>query len=186
MTNLLTPLEPPFPPQINQLLANYPQRDGYLLSLFRTFANSTRFLKKGVPNLLDKASPIDLHTREIVILRTTANRNCEYEWGVHAAIFAEAAGLSTAQVKATRIDQPHCWSAEETGLIAVVDQLCATGTLNPATLVRFQTDYAADQQLEVMALVGTYSTISYVANVAQLPGEPFAESFPLGVPIPPR
>jgi hypothetical protein len=172
------PLESPFASEVDQVLANYPRQDGYLLSLFRTFANSVRFLKKCVPNLLDNDSPIGLRTREIVILRTTANRNCEYEWGVHVSIFAPAARLTEAQIRATRLGHSDCWSAEELRLIAAIDQLCMSGVLDSGTLAEFQSDWRCEQQLEIMALIGTYSTISYVANVAQLPSESFAASFP--------
>ncbi|MEM8499712.1 MAG: carboxymuconolactone decarboxylase family protein [Pseudomonadota bacterium] len=178
MANKLNPLKPPYPPEIEQALAAYPQQDGYILSLFRTFANSVRFLKKGVPNLLDRDSPLNLITREIVILRTTANRNCEYEWGIHVSVFSNAAHLSEDQVRATRLGGSDCWSDNELRLIAVVDELCARGELDSETLVHFQTDWSLEQQLEIMALIGTYSTISYVANVAQLPLEAFAASFP--------
>ena len=180
MTNQLTPLSPPYPDQVADILAQYPQQDGYLLALFRTFANSLRFLKKGVPNLLDKDSPLDLRTREIVILRVTAQNNCEYEWGVHVAIFAKAAALSKAQIAATRYPDASedFWSAKEQRLILSIDQLCRSGTLSDAALADFQTDWTREEQLEILALCGTYSTISYVANVARLPGEPFAATFP--------
>lgn len=178
MTNKLSPLEPPFTREVEEVLGDYPQQDGYILSLFRTFANGLRFLKKGVPNLLDKGSPLDLRTREIVILRTTANRNCEYEWGVHVAIFARAARFTDAQIQATRLDDSACWSDEENQLIAAVDQLCVSGVMNAETLAQFELAWSCEQQLEIMALIGTYSTISYVANVAQLPLEPFSALFP--------
>ena len=73
MATRLEPLNPPFCPDVAAALAGYPQPRGHLLALFRTFANSRRFLKKGVPNLLDPASPLSLRIREIVILRFTAN-----------------------------------------------------------------------------------------------------------------
>ena len=38
------------------ILAKYPGVDGYILSLFRVFANSLRFLKKGAVKLLDPDS----------------------------------------------------------------------------------------------------------------------------------
>jgi alkylhydroperoxidase family enzyme len=178
MANTLKPLEAPFPPEVRQALAAYPQQDGYILSLFRTFANSVRFLSKCVPNLLDRGSPLDLRTREIVILRTTAKRNCEYEWGVHVAIFARPARFTEAQVKATRIGCPDCWPEEERRLIEAIDQLCASGFLDEDLLGQFQRDWNNEQQLEILALIGTYSTISYVANVAQLAREPFSPAFP--------
>ena len=178
MTNPLSPLEAPFPEDVSTVLASYPQQDGYILSLFRTFANSLRFLKKGVPNLLDRDSPLDLRTREIVILRTTSNRNCEYEWGVHVAIFAQAAKLTETQVNATRIASDDCWSEDESALIDAIDQLCSTGNLTEDTRSEFQSKWTKEQQLEILALVGTYSTISFVANVARLSTESFATRFP--------
>ena len=178
MTNALTPLEEPFSAQVNAALARYPRQNGYLLTLFRTFANSVRFLEKCVPNLLDKESPLDLRTREIIILRVTANRNCEYEWGVHVAIFSNAARLSDDQITATRASNADCWSPKERRLISAIDQLCEQGTVDDAALATLQADWTKEEQLEIIALCGTYSTISMVANVARLQPENFAATFP--------
>lgn len=180
MTHALTPLEPPYAPETAEILGGYPQQHGYLLTLFRTFANSTRFLRKGVANLLDKESPLPLRQREIVILRTTANRDCEYEWGVHVAIFARAAGFTLEQITATRrgaTDAP-CWSAEEAILISAIDELCADARIGDNTLAKVQAIWTREQQLEILALVGNYHTVSFVANTARLPPEVFAARFP--------
>ncbi|MEL7486982.1 MAG: carboxymuconolactone decarboxylase family protein [Pseudomonadota bacterium] len=179
MANSLSPLEPPYDPAIEATLAQYPQQNGYLLALFRTFANSERFLRKGVPNLLDKDSPLALRVREIVILRVTANRKCEYEWGVHVAIFADAAKLTSEQIAATTSDHADCWAPKEQRLIAAIDELCETGTLGEGPLNAFQKDWSKAQQLEILALCGTYTTISFVANVARLPLEGFSARFPV-------
>jgi alkylhydroperoxidase family enzyme len=180
MTNQLAPLTEPYEAEVAAILASYPSQDGYVLTLFRTFANSLRFLKKGVPNLLDKASPLPLRVREIVILRTTANKNCEYEWGVHVTIFARAAKLSDQQVAAARDAKIEAalWSSTEANLLLAVDDLCTTGKIAPTTLASFQEDWNLEQQLEIFALCGTYSTISFVANNADLPLEPFGARFP--------
>jgi hypothetical protein len=50
--------------------------------------------------------------------------------------------------------------------------------LSGKTLVQFETDWTAEQQLEILALCGTYNTVSFVANVARLENEPFAAKFP--------
>lgn len=182
MRNQLSPLTAPFPDEVAAILSTYPSQDGYILSLFRTFANSARFLKKGVPNLLDRGSPLDLRTREIVILRVTANRNCAYEWGVHVAYFAKAAKLTDGQIQATRLGRHHSakWTPREERLIEAIDQFCETGTLTDGVLKAFETDWTVEEQLEILALIGTYTTISLVANVAQLPSESFAPPFPAG------
>jgi alkylhydroperoxidase family enzyme len=180
MTNTLKPISEPFPDDVAAILDQYPKVDGYLLELFRTFANSVRFLQKGVPNLLDKASPLPLRIREIVILRITANNNCEYEWGVHVAAFSKAAKFSDAQVSQTRsgaID-PSLWSPEEQHLLKAIDELCASGRIEEQTLDRFEADWTVEQQLEILALCGAYHTVSFVANTARLANEKFAATFP--------
>tara|TARA_R110002072_G_scaffold1780_13_gene14930 strand:- start:8082 stop:8624 length:543 start_codon:yes stop_codon:yes gene_type:complete len=178
----LIPLEPPFDPAIESILNGYPKQDGYLLGLFRVFANSARFLAgKGVSNLLDKDSPLALRQREIVILRTCANFNCEYEWGVHVAIFAKAAGLSKLHTDETRLNQKLVvWSETEQLLIDVVDNLCRSAALEQGLLGRFQDLYSAEQQLEILSLVGNYYLVSLVANTSRLGNEDFAARFPLG------
>jgi len=180
MPHVLSPVADPIPAGAAEILKRYPQRGGYLLSLFRTFANSVRFLEKGVPNLLDAASPLSLRQREIVILRVTARNNCEYEWGVHVAAFAEEAGFTTEQVHATRLSGPDapCWSARDRLLIQSVDELWGAGRIGDATIAAFQEAFTPEQQLEIMALCGAYHTVSFVANTARLAPEPFGARFP--------
>ena len=181
MNHVLKPINEPFSPEIAEILKTYPQRNGYILKLFRIFANSRRFLRKGVPNLLDRESPLSMRAREIVILRVTANRNCEYEWGVHVGAFAEHVKLTPEQVRATRLanaDAP-CWPEEEGFLLRVVDEICENGDLSEDTLKKFQSAWTLDQQLEIIALCGAYHPVSFTANIARIEGEDFAERFPV-------
>lgn len=180
MTTQLKPIAEPYPEEVAKVLAGYPQQGGYILALFRVFANSLRFLRKGVPNLLDKESPLPLRIREIVILRVTANKNCEYEWGVHVSAFGSHAKLTDAQIAATRSDQVDdaIWSPVEACLLRAVDDLCASGKMDTSIGEQFNRDWSKEQQLEIFALCGTYHTISFVANAARLPNEPFGARFP--------
>ncbi len=180
MVNLLKPVTEPYTADVAAILDNYPQKDGYILKLFRIFANSVRFLQKGVPNLLDKESPLPLRTREIVILRVTANMACEYEWGVHVSIFAKHAGFNQEQISATKNGKSDtaCWTTEEQNLIGAVDDLCSSGTISKILLVDFQNYWSLEQQLEILALCGAYHTVSFVANLAKLETESFATTFP--------
>jgi alkylhydroperoxidase family enzyme len=181
MKHPLSPINPPFNPEISTALEAYPKQDGYLLTLFRVFANSARFLTgKGVVNLLDQGSPISLKERELVILRTCSRNNCEYEWGVHVAVFSEKAGLTSSQVTMTKLGDSHsdCWNESERLLIMIVDELCNTGELINTTQSLFQNHWNTKQQLEILALIGNYHTVSFVANVAKLSRESFAAKFP--------
>ncbi|MAZ03427.1 MAG: carboxymuconolactone decarboxylase [Sneathiella sp.] len=181
MNHVLKPIKEPFALEIGEILTTYPQRNGYILKLFRVFANSRRFLKKGVPNLLDRESPLSMREREIVILRVTANRNCEYEWGVHVGAFAEHVKFTPEQIRATRLESANapCWPPGEGFLIRVVDEICERADLSGDTLEKFQSAWSLDQQLEIIALCGAYHTISFVANIARIEGEDFGAKFPV-------
>jgi alkylhydroperoxidase family enzyme len=187
MKQVLTPIEPPFSPEVAAVFSRYPQgEDGYIIQLFRVFANSMRFLtRKGALNLLDKESPVSLREREIVILRVTANKDCEYEWGVHVSVFAKAAGLSDAQVAATRTSDHEAagWTPEESLLIRCVDELCTHAKIQDATYLQFQQQWNLEQQLEILALCGNYHIVSFVANTSRIPGEETGATFPPGLDL---
>lgn len=180
MSHTLKPVAEPYSDEAAAILARYPQRDGYLLQLFRVFANSLRFLKKGTVNLLDRDSPLPMRLRELVILRVCADNDCEYEWGVHVTAFAAHVGLSPAQIAATRLGPADaaCWDADERVLLHAVDQLCHSGRMAPDTHAAFQRLWNVEQQLEILALCGNYHTICFVANTAELEPETFAARFP--------
>lgn len=185
MKAILRPIETPFPTEIEDIFKRYPQgRDGYILKLFRVFANSLRFLTgKGALNLLDRDGPLPIREREIVILRVTANTNCEYEWGVHVAAFAHAAALTNEEVEATRLGSSAaaCWSSKERVLVECIDQLCRRAIIADAAYAQFQALWSLEQQLEILALCGNYHLISFVANTSRIELEDFATSFPTAV-----
>ncbi len=101
------------------------------LMLFRVMASQPRAWDKFRAGSLLDPGPLSLREREIVIDRTCALNRCEYEWGVHVAIFAKPAHLTDEEVRATvhgGADAP-CWSAAEQAMIAAVDALHHRATL---------------------------------------------------------
>jgi alkylhydroperoxidase family enzyme len=115
-----------------------------------------------------------------VIDRTCALNRCEYEWGVHVAIFAAAAKLSEEQIRATVLApaDARCWSAAEQALIAAVDALHRCATLDDAAFAALSAHYDDDKILEIIMLCGAYRTVSYLANALALPLEETAARFP--------
>ena len=180
MTNILAPISEPYSAEASAGFKKYPQRNGYVIGLFRVFANSLRLLNKGFVNLLDKESPLPVIEREIIILRISANNNCEYEWGVHVTAFSEYAGLSPEQVQATVVKDHNgaCWNDKQSLLIQCIDELCDKGYLQPETLTKFRDCWNVEQQLEILTLAGSYHTIAFIANASELPLETFAEPYP--------
>ncbi|QWG22798.1 carboxymuconolactone decarboxylase family protein [Bradyrhizobium sediminis] len=175
----IAPLQPPYPPEIQDHFDRV-MRGAPPLVLFRTIAGNARAWEKfRAGSLLDRG-PLTLREREIVIDRTCARTGCEYEWGVHVAIFAAAAGLTDEQVRATVLEKADapCWSAAEQALIAAVDALHDRVTLSEAEFRALSAHYDDAKILEVLLLCGFYRTVSYLANGLALPLEETAARFP--------
>ena len=128
--------------------------------------------------LLDRG-PLSLRDRELVIDRTCALAGCEYEWGVHMAIFAEPAGLTPQEVAATAGAGAAApgWSAAERALLTAVEALDARATLSGGEFAALRAHYDEAQILEVLLLCGFYRMVAYIANGLDLPLEPGAARF---------
>jgi alkylhydroperoxidase family enzyme len=175
----IAPLEPPYEPEIQGQFDRI-MRGAPPLLLFRVMAGNARAWEKfRAGSLLDRG-PLSLREREIVIDRTCARTGCEYEWGVHVATFAEAAGLTETQVRATVLggaDAP-CWSPAEQALLAAVDALHVGATLSDDEFKALSAHYDDAKILEIILLCGFYRTVSYLANGLDLPLEEKAARFP--------
>jgi alkylhydroperoxidase family enzyme len=174
------PLEPPYAPEIQQQIDRI-MRGAPPLKLFRVMAGHARAWEKFRAGSLLDPGPLSLREREIVIDRTSARNGCEYEWGVHVALFAGAAELSEEQVRATVLGEAAaaCWPIAEQTLIAAVDALHERATLSDAEFKALSSHYDGDQILEIILLCGFYRTVSYLANALALPLEKTAERFPV-------
>jgi len=172
----LPPLEAPFPPDVAAELIEMMPPGMPPIALFRTLAHNPRVLRKlRHSNLLDRGS-LTLREREIVILRTTARCQSSYEWGVHVAVFANKANLMPEQIAATA-EQPAdaaCWDLREQLLLTAVDELYETRTWSIALYEQLQATFRADQLIELVALIGTYHTVSFFTNVFAIAPEPNA------------
>src|SRR3954471_7437674 len=178
-TPRIAPLTPPYPPEI-QAQFDRIMRGAPPLLLFRVMAGHTRAWDKFRAGGLLDPGPLSLRQREIVIDRTCALNECEYEWGVHVATFAGAARLTEDEVRATvRGDaKSSCWSPAEQALIAAVDALHQRATLDDAEFAALAAHFDEAQILEIMLLCGFYRTVSYLANGLRLPLEENAARFP--------
>ena len=175
----MAPLEPPYPPEIEQQFDRI-MRGAPPLLLFRVMAGHSRAWDKFRAGGLLDPGPLSLREREIVIDRTCALNKCEYEWGVHVAVFARPAKLSEEEVRATVHGDASLpgWSPAEQALIAAVDALHHRATLADAEFAALSAHYNEAQILEIMLLCGFYRTVSYLANGLRLPLEENTARFP--------
>jgi len=178
--NRIEPAAAPYDPNIADALARIMPPGLEPLVLFRTMARNPRvFGKMFAGGLLDKGS-LSLRQREIAIDRTTARLGCEYEWGVHIALFASKAGFGPAEISATAhgASNAACWAADEQALLAVVDDLVDQRTIGEATWMRAREHFDEAQMLEAIVLVGYYHTISFLCRGLDLPLENYGARFP--------
>ncbi|TYO65265.1 carboxymuconolactone decarboxylase family protein [Bradyrhizobium hipponense] len=175
----IAPLGPPYPPDI-QVQFDRIMRGAPPLMLFRVMAGHTRAWDKFRAGGLLDPGPLSLRQREIVIDRTCALNKCEYEWGVHVAVFAGPGKLTEDEVRATVHGDARsaCWSPAEQALIAAVDALHHRATLTDTEFAALAAHYDEAQILEIMLLCGFYRTVSYLANGLRLPLEEIAARFP--------
>ena len=176
----IAPLEPPYPTEIKDAFDAIMPPGVPPLVLFTTLARNARvFAKFRAGGLLDKGS-ISLREREIVIDRTTARCASEYEWGVHIAFFAERAGLTPEQVRATAsgaADDP-AWTKRESLLIRLADALHDRAQVDDALWASLAAEFSDEQLIELIVLIGFYHTVSFATNALRLPLETGAARFP--------
>jgi alkylhydroperoxidase family enzyme len=153
------------------------------LALFRLLIRHPMLAEKMHPLgsfQLGKQASLAVHDRELVIDRTCALCRCEYEWGVHTALLGAHAGLDPAAITATvksRAEDP-IWSVRDRCLISLVDSLHDTGSVPDELWTQVGEYWTEDQALEIAVLTGYYHAISFVANMAMLSPEKWAQRFP--------
>ena len=179
----IDPVTAPFDDTAGPLLAAMMPGGADPIALFRTFVrNPTMSAAMGQWGRyeLSRDLSLSMREREIVILRTCARCDCEYEWGVHVAVFADRVGLDGDQIASLTHGSPTdpCWTDPgESALVAATDQLHDTSHLDDAAWSTLAATRSPEQLLDLLFLSGWYHAISYAANGAQVDHETWAPRF---------
>jgi alkylhydroperoxidase family enzyme len=175
----------PADPQLREELSRWmPPGAGVApLVLFRTLARHAPLMQAMRPlgaHILGRRFGLSLRQRELLILRVCARCDCEYEWGVHVAGFAAAAGIDAATARATVCAPPDadCFDPAESALLRAVDELCAGPALGDAAWQALGRHFDDAQRLEILAAAGWYRLIATLCNGLALPNEPWAARLP--------
>jgi 4-carboxymuconolactone decarboxylase len=177
----VVPLEPPFDRATENELMRWmpPQSPVEPLALFRTLSRNLALAAAMWPLgsfQLSKRSSLTVRQRELVILRTCAQLDAEYEWGVHAVAYAGIAGLDEKVVEATRNSETHKFADDDALIVGFVDALMTKSYGEAIDDVHAK--LSDEQLLELTVLCGWYHAISFVCRVAEVPLEPWALRFP--------
>ena len=180
----IAPLAPPYPGELEALLKRMtPPGAPNVLALFRVLARHPQLAERMLPLgglFLGAKGTLALREREIVIDRVCARCGAEYEWGVHVAAFAEAAGFTRDQVVAVADPSADDGVLTERDrlLVQLVDELHDTATVGDALWAQLAAHWREDQLLELLMLAGWYHGISYVCNAAKVPLEAWGARLP--------
>ncbi len=179
----IAPLQPPYEPDLEQQLRKWMPPGSTLepLALFRTLAVHDELFARMRPlgaGILGHGR-VDPRDREIIIHRTCARADAEYEWGVHAVAFGKPLGLTDEQLAATRrgaADDP-VWSPEDALLLELADQLHDRCDVSDELWESLAARFTPDQLLELVITAGWYRLLSYVIRAARVPLEEWAQRF---------
>jgi 4-carboxymuconolactone decarboxylase len=184
-TPRIAPLEAPFEPEAASQLERWmPAGSGIEpLALFRTLVRHERLAARMRPlgaGILGREASVPLELREVMIDRTCALTGAEYEWGVHVAAFAGAAGLDDEQVRSTARGSHHdaCWDERQAAVMALAEELHATSTISDGLWGRIEKHFSTEQIIELIVTAGWYHVISYICNGLKVPLEQWAARFP--------
>jgi alkylhydroperoxidase family enzyme len=179
----ITPLSPPYEPEVERLLAAMMPPGVPPIGLFRTFARNrpmTEAMRGWGSYELGRHLSLSMREREIVIDRTCARCGCEYEWGVHIAFFADRVGLTAPQVTSLT----HGGAADagwadprERLLIRAVDALHDRSDIDDGLWPELDACFTPAELLDLLLLCGWYHAVSFAANGARVPLEDGALRF---------
>ena len=177
----IAPAEPPFGSDIQAALDRIMPKGMAPLTLFTTLARNPRVFGRFMAGgLLDKGT-LTLRQRELVIDRACALCGCEYEWGVHVALFGERVGFGAAEQAAIVREGPESpvWSGDERLILRLVDSLHDTARIPEPLWAKLAQQFTSEQLIELIVLAGLYHMVSFVANGLALAPEAFAPRFPV-------
>lgn len=184
MTARIAALEAPYPADVEAMLVKWmPPGSGVEpLALFRTLAVHSELFSRMRPlgaGILGSKT-VEPLVREVMIHRTCALCGCEYEWGVHAASFGAAVGLTDEQLASTVHGGPDdpCWNARQRAVLRLADELHYTARVSDGLFAELAELFDPRQILELTVTAGWYHTIAFAIGVTGVAPEAWATPFP--------
>jgi 4-carboxymuconolactone decarboxylase len=109
--------------------------------------------------------------REMAILLTACEWRQNFEWQVHAPLAAKS-GLDVAIIEAIAVGRtPEAMDADEALVHAAVGELHRTHAMSDATYQAVVARLGEQGVVDLVTLVGYYTTLAMIMNVAQIEAE---------------
>jgi alkylhydroperoxidase family enzyme len=102
--------------------------------------------------------------RELLVLRTAANCESEYEWAQHQK-YALAGGISEDEVSAIYGDwRERAWSPKDYALLSAADELHEKCVVGDASWGKLASHFPEEQLIELTMVVGVYHLVAMMLN----------------------
>ena len=113
---------------------------------------------------------VPFRTRELLILQVGLRSQCEYEWANHVP-GALSTGITAAEIEALA-NGTGVWSAAESAVMLLVDDLCADDCVSAETWQALTAVYDEGEIIELLLLVGFYRMNAGILNSLGVEPEP--------------
>ncbi len=141
------------------------------------------------PELLDRVaklgeylrfgSPLDARVRELVICAAARHAGNQFEWTMHASL-ARKEGVSGEAIEALRTGaRVRALAADEECALDFAQELLRTNGCSDATYQAALARFGEQGVVELTALVGYFTMVNWVLNVARTPARADAAVKPL-------
>ncbi|MEU9322016.1 MBL fold metallo-hydrolase [Streptomyces sp. NPDC048295] len=153
-----------------------------VLNILATIGNNPDLIVALAPLLAQLAmGEIPDRDRELAILRVGHRTGSAYEWEHHIRIGA-AAGRTEAEIARVPLDVNEAdWSDADRALLRAVDELIADQIISEITWQGLADHYSTSQLIELLALVGTYTTIAGILKTCRVQLDDWLFESPTGI-----
>ena len=111
------------------------------------------------------ASTLSDHDRELVIVTTAIERDCDFEWQAHRPLAAEA-GVSEETLEAVASGGGVAGDRDAV-IVEYVRALSRTGKIDDATFEAASALFEEDGIIETTAIVGYYTMLAMIMNAVE-------------------
>ena len=149
------------------------------IRLFRVLARDERLFARFMDGGFLDRGHLTLRDRELAILTVCARNRSEYEWGVHVAFFASAAGFTEAEVAASVAPLAEAgWAARDARVVRLCDLLQVSCEIDEHFWAELVSEFGEMGLLELLLLIGKYRQVCILTNALRLELEEGAPRFP--------
>ncbi|MEU6558159.1 carboxymuconolactone decarboxylase family protein [Nocardia nova] len=117
-------------------------------------------------------STLSERTRELLVLRVAAVRECDYEWAQHA-ILAKIAGIPEEEIRKVReTARDEEWDAIDKALLSAADELLSDGVVGADTWQVLAGEFDENQLMDIVFTIGTYDMLAMALRSFGVEPEP--------------